>query len=94
MSIAPLFQELMGDSKEDMKTNALLMLADAGFKFAGAKEPTMAMSLAKSVEGIPKGFAALIAQAKDRKLKLDSAALTQAIEDVNAQDKEARDLKG
>ena len=90
---SPLFRELMGDSKEDMKTNALLMLADAGFKFAGAKEPTMAMSLAKSVEGIPKGFAALIAQAKDRKLKLDSAALTQAIEDVNAQDKAARDLQ-
>ena len=83
---APLFKELMGDNKEDMKTNALLMLADAGFKFAGATEPTMAMSLAKSVEGIPKGFAALIAQAKDRKLKLDSAALTQAITDVNAQD--------
>ena len=90
---SPLFRELMGDSKEDMKTNALLMLADAGFKFAGATEPTMAMSLAKSVEGIPKGFAALVAQAKDRNLKLDSAALTQAIEDVNAQDKEARDLQ-
>jgi hypothetical protein len=90
---APLFQELMGDNKADMKTNALLMLADAGFKFAGATEPTMAMSLAKSAEGIPKGFAALIAQAKDRKLKLDSAALTQAITDVNAQDKEARDLQ-
>jgi hypothetical protein len=90
---SPLFRELMGDSKEDMKTNALLMLADAGFKFAGATEPTLAMSLAKSAEGIPKGFAALIAQAKDRKLKLDSAALTQAIEDVNAQDKAARDLQ-
>jgi len=76
-----------------MKTNALLMLADAGFKFAGATEPTLAMSLAKSAEGIPKGFAALVAQAKDRNLKLDSAALTQAIEDVNAQDKEARDLQ-
>ena len=91
---SPLFRELMGDSKEDMKTNALLMLADAGFKFAGATEPTLAMSLAKSAEGIPRGFAALIAQAKDRKLKLDSAALTQAIEDVNAQDKAARDLQG
>jgi hypothetical protein len=83
---APLFQELMGDNKADMKTNALLMLADAGFKFAGATEPTMAMSLAKAAGGIPKGFAALIAQANDRKLKLDSASLTQAITDVNAQD--------
>jgi hypothetical protein len=83
---APLFKELMGDSKEDMKTNALLMLADAGFKFAGATEPTMAMSLAKSLEGIPKGLATLAAQAKDRGLKIDTATLTQAIGDVNAED--------
>ena len=90
---APLFKELMGDTKQDMKTNALLLLADAGFKFAGATEPTMAMSLAKAAEGLPKGFAALIAQAKDRNIKMDTAALTQAIEDVNAQDKAARDLQ-
>jgi len=90
---SPLFRELMGDSKEDMKTNALLMLADAGFKFAGATEPTMAMSLAKAAEGIPKGFAALVAQAKDRQLKLDSAALSQAITDVNAQDAAAKALQ-
>jgi hypothetical protein len=83
---APLFKELMGDSKEDMKTNALLMLADAGFKFAGATEPTMAMSLAKSLGGIPKGLATLAAQAKDRGLKIDTATLTQAIGDVNAED--------
>lgn len=88
---APLFQELMGDNKADMKTNALLMLADAGFKFAGATEPTMAMSLAKAAGGLPKGFAALIAQANDRKLKLDSASLTQAITDVNAQDAFAKE---
>jgi hypothetical protein len=83
---APLFKELMGDSKEDMKTNALLMLADAGFKFAGATEPTMAMSLAKSLGGIPKGLATLAAQVKDRGLKIDTATLTQAIGDVNTED--------
>jgi len=84
----------MGDSKDDMKTNALLMLADAGFKFAGdAKSPTMAMAFANAVSGVPKGFAAMISQAKDRKIKLDSAALTQAIEDVNVQDKAAQDMK-
>ena len=89
---SPLFQELMGDSKDDMKTNALLMLADAGFKFAGdAKSPTMAMAFANAVSGVPKGFAAMISQAKDRKIKLDSAALTQAIEDVNAQDTFAKE---
>jgi len=89
---SPLFQELMGDSKDDMKTNALLMLADAGFRFAGdAKSPTMAMAFANAVSGMPKGFAAMISQAKDRKIKLDSAALTQAIEDVNAQDTFAKE---
>jgi hypothetical protein len=90
---APLFKELMGDSKEDMKTNALLMLADAGFKFAGATEPTMAMSLAKSLGGIPKGLATLAAQAKDRGLKIDTATLTQAIGDVNTEDAQEHALR-
>jgi hypothetical protein len=90
---APLFKELMGDNKEDMKTNALLMLADAGFKFAGATEPTMAMSLAKSLEGIPKGLATLAAQAKDRGLKIDTATLTQAIGDVNTEDAQEHALQ-
>jgi hypothetical protein len=90
---APLFKELMGDSKEDMKTNALLMLADAGFKFAGATEPTMAMSLAKSLGGIPKGLATLAAQAKDRGLKIDTATLTQAIGDVNTEDAQEHALQ-
>ena len=91
--LAPLFQEILGDNKEDMKTNALLMLADAGFKLASSRQPTMAMAIGEAAAGIPKGFAALVAQAKDRDLKIKSTALSQAFSDVQEQDKYAQQLK-
>lgn len=91
--LAPLFQEILGSDKEDMKTNALLMLADAGFKIASSRQPTAAMALAEGLSGIPRGFMALAAQAKDRDLKIKSAALSQAFTDVQEQDKYAQQLK-
>ncbi len=91
--LAPLFQEILGDNKQDMKTNALLMLADAGFKLASSRQPTMAMAIGEAAAGIPKGFAALVAQAKDRDLKIKSTALSQAFSDVQEQDKYAQQLK-
>ena len=91
--LAPLFQEILGDNKEDMKTNALLMLADAGFKLASSRQPTFAMAVGEAAAGIPKGFAALVAQAKDRDLKIKSAALSQAFTDVQEQDKFAQQTK-
>ncbi len=91
--LAPLFQEILGDNKEDMKTNALLMLADAGFKLASSRQPTFAMAVGEAAAGIPKGFMALAAQAKDRDLKIKSAALSQAFSDVQEQDKYAQQLK-
>ena len=91
--LAPLFQEILGDNKEDMKTNALLMLADAGFKLASSRQPTFAMAVGESAAGIPKGFAALMAQAKDRDLKIKSTALSQAFSDVQEQDKYAQQMK-
>jgi hypothetical protein len=91
--LAPLFSEILGDNKEDMKTNALLMLADAGFKLASSRQPTMAMAIGEAAAGIPKGFAALVAQAKDRDLKIKSTALSQAFSDVQEQDKYAQQLK-
>jgi hypothetical protein len=91
--LAPLFQEILGDNKEDIKTNALLMLADAGFKLASSRQPTFAMAVGEASAGIPKGFAALMAQAKDRDLKLKSTALSQAFSDVQEQDKYAQQLK-
>ena len=91
--LAPLFQEILGSDKEDMKTNALLMLADAGFKIASSRQPTAAMALAEGLSGVPKGFMALMAQSKDRDLKIKSAALSQAFTDVQEQDKYAQQTK-
>jgi hypothetical protein len=89
----PLYKELIGDSNEDAKTNAMLLLADAGFKLASTYKPTLAMAVAESAKDIPRGFANIIAQARDRDIKLKTAALTQAISDVQEQDKYAQALK-
>jgi hypothetical protein len=89
----PLYKELIGDSNEDAKTNALLLLADAGFKLASTYKPTFAMAVAESAKDLPRGFANIISQAKDRDIKLKTAALTQAISDVQEQDKYAQAFK-
>ena len=91
--LAPLFQEILGDNKDDMKTNALLLLADAGLRIASSRQPTAAMGLAEGLSNVPKGFMALLAQSKDRDLKIKSAALSQAFTDVQEQDKYAQQLK-
>ena len=89
----PLYKELIGDSNEDAKTNAMLLLADAGFKLASTYKPTFAMAVSEAAKDVPRGFANIIAQAKDRDIKLKTAALTQAISDVQEQDKYAQALK-
>ena len=92
-AVEPTFRELLGDTKNDMRTNALLLLADAGFKFASERKPTMAMALANALSGMPKGLAVLVAQARDLNIKVKSAALEQAANNINMQDKLARDLQ-
>jgi hypothetical protein len=91
--LAPTFKELLGDTKSDIRTNALLLLADAGFKYASTYKPTAAMALGEALSGVPRGFAALISQARDRDIKINTAALQQAVDNVNLQDKLARDLQ-
>jgi hypothetical protein len=91
--LAPTFKELLGDTKSDIRTNALLLLADAGFKFASTYKPTTAMALGEALSGVPRGFAALVSQARDRDIKINTAALQQAVDNVNLQDKLARDLQ-
>jgi hypothetical protein len=91
--LAPTFKELLGDTKSDIRTNALLLLADAGFKFASTYKPTMGMALGEALSGVPRGFASLVAQARDRDIKINTAALQQAVDNVNLQDKLARDLQ-
>ena len=92
-AVEPTFRELLGDTKNDMRTNALLLLADAGFKFATEKKATPAMALASALSGMPKGFAALISQARDMNIKIKSAALEQAANSITQQDKLANDVQ-
>ena len=89
----PLFRELLGDTKADARTNALLLLADAGFKFASTYKPTMAMALSDAMSGVPKGFANIVAQAKDRNIRIKTAALQRATDSIDMQDKVARDFQ-
>lgn len=90
---APLYEELLGGDKESAKTNALLLLAEAGLKLAGTRKPTFAMALADAASGLPKGFAAIAAQERELGMKVKAASLQQAISDVDAQDKYAQALK-
>ena len=91
-NMSPLFQEILGDNKEDIKTNALLLLADAGFKLASSRQPTFAMAVGEASAGIPRGLMALNAQAKDRELKIKTAALSQAFSTVQEEDKYIQQL--
>lgn len=90
---APLYEEILGADKESAKTNALLLLAEAGFKLAGSAKPTMAMALGEAFAGVPRGFAAIAAQEKELGMKAKLGALERAIGDVDAQDKFAQAVK-
>ena len=90
---APLYEELLGSDKESAKTNALLLIAEAGLKLAGSRKPTFAMALADAASGLPRGFAAIAAQERELGMKVKTASLQQAISDVDAQDKYAQALK-
>jgi len=92
-ALEPTFRELLGDTKSDARTNALLLLADAGFKLASTYKPTLAMAIGEAFSGVPRGFAAIVAQAKDRDIKIKTGVLQQAVENVNLQDKYARDFQ-
>lgn len=92
----PLFKEILGDDQDSMRANAMLLLADAGFKYA-SKRPTpgsTAVSIFSEAFGdLPKGMAALASQAQDRKIKINTAALQQAVTDVTTAKKEAADIR-
>jgi hypothetical protein len=90
--MAPLFTEILGSDKEDMKTNALLLLADAGFKMASSRQPTAAMAISEGFAGVPRGLMALAAQDKDRELKIKTAALSQAFSTIQEEDKYIQQL--
>jgi len=91
--LSPLYKELLGDDESARKQQALLLLAEAGFKFAGSTKPTMGMALGEALSGMPAGLSTLAAQKAEREAKLKAAALSQAIEDVGEEDKAARALQ-
>ena len=90
---APLFDKLLASEGEDAKVNALLLLSEAGFKLASSTAPTFGMAVAEASSGLPRGFAAVLAQVKDRKLKVDTAVLSKAIDDIDLQDKYAQAMQ-
>lgn len=92
-TLEPTFRELLGDTKSDIRANAYFLLADAGFKLASTYKPTTAMAVGEAFAGVPRGFAGLAAQARDRGIKIKTAALQQATDNINLQDKYARDYQ-
>jgi hypothetical protein len=88
--LSALYKDVLGDGEQDRKTQALLLLAEAGFKFAGNAKPTMAMALADSLSGVTKGMSALAAQKSERDMKMKLLALQGATEQVAAEDKAAQ----
>lgn len=87
------YREIIGDTKSDMRANAFFLLADAGFKLASTYAPTLAVGIAQAASGLPRGFAALAAQAKDRGIKIRSAALSEAAQSIQLEDKYAKDIQ-
>ena len=88
----PMFKELLGDTSEDMRMNAYLMLADAGLRLASSPNrpgSTPVSQVAEAFAPMAKGFMGLVAQARDRQLKVDMGALERAITDIDLQDKMA-----
>jgi hypothetical protein len=53
----------------------------------------MAMALGEALSGVPKGFANIVAQARDRDIRIKTAALQEATNSINMQDKVARDFQ-
>jgi hypothetical protein len=91
--LSPLYRELLGEDADSRKQQALLLLAEAGFKFAGTAKPTMGMALADAMSGIPAGMSALAAQKAEREAKVKASALSQAVEDIGAEDTAARQMQ-
>ena len=90
--LQPLFAEFLGEDKEAAKGNALLLIADAAFKLAKPSR-TFAEGLAEAVSDLPRGFASISAQDRDRALKVKSAALSGAMERVGSEDKYEQAVK-
>lgn len=85
-----LYKQAVGDNTEDRKMNALLLLADAGLKMARSRQPTPFMQISEGFADLPRGLAAMAAQAREEGIKVRSSAITSALSDISEQDKLAQ----
>lgn len=79
---AKVYQDLLGDSKEDRQMKAYLLLAEAGLKMMTGKGRNTASIVAQGLQGLPSGLGKIAEQSS----AIKRAATSAAISDVNAQE--------
>ena len=79
---AKVYQDLLGDSKEDRQMKAYLLLAEAGLKMMTGKGRSTAGIIAQGLQGLPSGMGKIAEQSS----AIKRAAISAAISDVNAQE--------
>lgn len=81
---ANLYKELLGQTPQDQKTQAYLLLAEAGLALAGAKGRSMGERISKGLKGLPSGLAKIASE----KTQLDRTATAAAISAVEQEDRD------
>ncbi|NBT75964.1 MAG: hypothetical protein EBT15_08325 [Betaproteobacteria bacterium] len=91
-----LFSDYLGaGTGEAQKTQALLLLADAGLKLASTSKPgeSFASAVARSFGEVPAGLSQLASQQLDRQTSIKMASIQAAMDKVQSEDKAVRDLQ-
>jgi hypothetical protein len=81
---ANLYKELLGTNPNDQKTQAYLLLAEAGLALAGATGRNQGERISKGLRGLPSGLAKIAAE----KTQMDRAATSAAISAVEQEDRD------
>ena len=81
---AALYKELLGTDPKAQKTQAFLILAEAGLALAGATGRNQGERISKGLRGVPSAFAKLAAQ----ETELGRAATTAAISAIEQEDRD------
>jgi hypothetical protein len=81
---ANLYKELLGTDPKDQKTQAYLLLAEAGLALAGATGRNQGERISKGLRGLPSGLAKIAAE----RTQLDRAATSAAISAVEQEDRD------
>jgi hypothetical protein len=81
---ANLYKELLGTNPNDQKTQAYLLLAEAGLALAGATGRNQGERISKGLRGLPSGLAKIAAE----KTQMDRTATAAAISAVEQEDRD------